>query len=185
MFDQLSDRLQGVLGEIRSRGKLSEDDVKKALREVRLALLEADVNFKVVKGFTDSLRERLDGAEVSHALNPGQTVVKGLARITGDLQSLGKALILADFGDLVISPSAGPATLTVNTLTLSASARLVLGKPGVSQSASQGFVTTAEATPPTAPFEPTASVAPVTKTSRSRRQKPAIEPVDDPLDPPF
>ncbi|MGZ5320563.1 MAG: signal recognition particle protein [Solirubrobacterales bacterium] len=78
MFDQLSDRLQGVLGEIRSRGKLSEDDVKKALREVRLALLEADVNFKVVKGFTDSLRERLEGAEVSQALNPGQTVVKAV-----------------------------------------------------------------------------------------------------------
>ena len=78
MFDQLSDRLQGVLGEIRSRGKLSEDDVKKALREVRLALLEADVNFKVVKRFTDSLRERLDGAEVSQALNPGQTVVKAV-----------------------------------------------------------------------------------------------------------
>ncbi|MGZ5355449.1 MAG: signal recognition particle protein [Solirubrobacterales bacterium] len=78
VFDQLSDRLQGVLGEIRSRGKLSEDDVKKALREVRLALLEADVNFKVVKGFTDSLRERLEGAEVSQALNPGQTVVKAV-----------------------------------------------------------------------------------------------------------
>ena len=78
MFDQLSDRLQAVLGEIRSRGKLSEDDVKKALREVRLALLEADVNFKVVKDFTSSLRERLEGAEISEALNPGQTVVKAV-----------------------------------------------------------------------------------------------------------
>ncbi|MDP9187854.1 MAG: signal recognition particle protein [Actinomycetota bacterium] len=78
MFDQLSDRLQGVLGEIRSRGKLSDDDVNKALREVRLALLEADVNFKVVKDFTDSLRERLAGAEISEALNPGQTVVQAV-----------------------------------------------------------------------------------------------------------
>jgi signal recognition particle subunit SRP54 len=78
VFDQLSDRLQGVLGDIRSRGKLSEEDVKKALREVRLALLEADVNFKVVKDFTDSLRERLEGAEISKALNPGQTVVKAV-----------------------------------------------------------------------------------------------------------
>src|ERR671916_709410 len=78
MFDQLSERLQGVLGDIRSRGKLSEDDVNKALREVRLALLEADVNFKVVKDFTASLRERLAGAEVSEALNPGQTVVKAV-----------------------------------------------------------------------------------------------------------
>jgi len=78
VFDQLSDRLQGVLGEIRSRGKLSDDDVKKALREVRLALLEADVNFKVVKNFTDGLRERLEGAEISDALNPGQTVVQAV-----------------------------------------------------------------------------------------------------------
>ena len=78
MFDQLSDRLQGVLGEIRSRGKLSDDDVKKALREVRLALLEADVNFKVVKDFTDGLRARLEGAEISDALNPGQTVVQAV-----------------------------------------------------------------------------------------------------------
>src|SRR3712207_4349859 len=61
VFDQLSDRLQGVLSDVRQRGKLSEDDVKKALREVRLALLEADVNFKVVKDFTESLRERLAG----------------------------------------------------------------------------------------------------------------------------
>jgi signal recognition particle subunit SRP54 len=75
MFDQLSERLQGVLGDVRSRGKLSEEDIKGALREVRLALLEADVNFRVVKEFTDSLRERLAGAEVSEALNPGQTVV--------------------------------------------------------------------------------------------------------------
>ena len=56
MFDQLSDRLQGVLSDVRSRGKLSEDDVNKALREVRLALLEADVNFKVVKDFTAALQ---------------------------------------------------------------------------------------------------------------------------------
>ncbi len=67
-----------MLSEVRSRGKLSEDDVKKALREVRLALLEADVNFKVVKDFTASLRERLEGEEVSEALNPGQTIVRAV-----------------------------------------------------------------------------------------------------------
>jgi signal recognition particle subunit SRP54 len=78
VFDQLSDRLQGVLSDVRSRGKLSEDDVKKALREVRLALLEADVNFKVVKDFTESLRERLAGEHIEEALNPGQTVVKAV-----------------------------------------------------------------------------------------------------------
>src|SRR3954452_8911593 len=78
MFDQLSDRLQVVLSDVRSRGKLSEDDVNKALREVRLALLEADVNFKVVKDFTASLKERLAGEDVSEALNPGQTVIKAV-----------------------------------------------------------------------------------------------------------
>ena len=72
MFDQLSERLQGVLSDVRQRGKLSDEDVNKALREVRLALLEADVNFKVVKDFTASLKERLEGAEVSEALNPGR-----------------------------------------------------------------------------------------------------------------
>src|SRR5581483_1178902 len=78
MFDQLSDRLQGVLTDVRSRGKLSEEDVNKALREVRLALLEADVNFKVVKDFTAALKGRLAGEEVSEALNPGQTVIKAV-----------------------------------------------------------------------------------------------------------
>ncbi|MBM3667630.1 MAG: signal recognition particle protein [Actinobacteria bacterium] len=78
MFDQLSERLQSALSDVRSRGKLSEDDVNKALREVRLALLEADVNFKVVKDFTASLKQRLAGEQVSEALNPGQTVVKAV-----------------------------------------------------------------------------------------------------------
>ncbi len=58
MFDQLSDRLQATLGELRSRGKLTEDDVDAAMREIRLALLEADVNFKVVKSFTAEVKER-------------------------------------------------------------------------------------------------------------------------------
>ncbi|HET8975208.1 MAG TPA: signal recognition particle protein [Solirubrobacterales bacterium] len=103
MFDQLSDRLQGVLGEIRSRGKLSEDDVKKALREVRLALLEADVNFRVVKDFTDSLRERLEGAEISKALNPGQTVVRAVNdELTELMGGSGRELAFASRGPTVI-----------------------------------------------------------------------------------
>ena len=65
MFDQLSERLQGVMDGVRDRGTLSDEDVAAALREVRLALLEADVNFKVVKSFTASLGERLEGAEVA------------------------------------------------------------------------------------------------------------------------
>src|SRR5919106_2298933 len=103
MFDQLSERLQDVMGEIRSRGKLSDDDVNKALREVRLALLEADVNFKVVKDFTESLRERLAGAEVSEALNPGQTVVKAVNdELTELMGGAGRELVFAPNGTTVI-----------------------------------------------------------------------------------
>ena len=76
MFDTLSDRLQEALGDVRSRGKLTEDDVNKAMRQVRLALLEADVNFKVVKEFTAGVKERALGQEVLDSLNPGQQVVK-------------------------------------------------------------------------------------------------------------
>jgi signal recognition particle subunit SRP54 len=76
VFDQLSDRLQETLSDVRSRGKLTEGDVDKAMREIRLALLEADVNFKVVKQFTSQVKERCLGAGVLDSLNPGQQVVK-------------------------------------------------------------------------------------------------------------
>src|SRR5436190_12513319 len=76
MFETLSDRLQSALSDVRSRGKLTEDDVSKAMRQVRLALLEADVNFQVVKGFTAQVKERALEADVLEALNPGQQVVK-------------------------------------------------------------------------------------------------------------
>jgi signal recognition particle subunit SRP54 len=76
VFDALSDKLQAVMSDVRSRGKLSEDDVNKAMREIRLALLEADVNFRVVKQFTASVKERALGHEVMGSLNPGQQVVK-------------------------------------------------------------------------------------------------------------
>jgi signal recognition particle subunit SRP54 len=103
MFDQLSDRLQGVLSDVRSRGKLSEDDVNKALREVRLALLEADVNFKVVKDFTASLKERLAGEDVSQALNPGQTVIKAVNdELTALMGGAGRDLVFAPSGPTVI-----------------------------------------------------------------------------------
>src|SRR5215210_3172924 len=103
MFDQLSDRLQGVLTEVRSRGKLSEEDVNKALREVRLALLEADVNFKVVKDFTAALRERLAGEEVSEALNPGQTVIKAVNdELTELMGGSGRDLVFAPSGPTVV-----------------------------------------------------------------------------------
>src|SRR2546421_3131715 len=76
MFDTLSERLQGALADVRGRGHLTEDDINKAMRQVRLALLEADVNFQVVKQFTCAGKERALGAEVREALDPGQQVVK-------------------------------------------------------------------------------------------------------------
>ena len=76
MLDSLSDRLGDALGDIRSSGRLSEDDLTKAIREIRLALLEADVNFDVVKQFVATVKERALGAEVADSLSPGQQVVK-------------------------------------------------------------------------------------------------------------
>src|SRR6188472_3276623 len=76
MFDSLSEKLQGALEGVRQRGALTDEDIAKAMREIRLALLEADVNFKVVKQFTSSVKERASGAEVAKSLNPGQQVVK-------------------------------------------------------------------------------------------------------------
>src|ERR671938_1711135 len=76
VFDSLAEKLQGTLSGVRQRGTLTEDDINKAMREIRLALLEADVNFKVVKQFTGTVKERSMGAEVIGQLNPGQQVVK-------------------------------------------------------------------------------------------------------------
>src|SRR4051812_46964129 len=76
MFDTLSERLQTALGDVRSRGKLTEDDINKAMRAIRLALLEADVNFQVVKQFTAAVKERALGADVRESLTPGQQVVR-------------------------------------------------------------------------------------------------------------
>jgi signal recognition particle subunit SRP54 len=76
MFDSLAEKLQGTLGDVRQRGTLSEQDVDAAMREIRLALLEADVNFKVVREFTSQLKERCVAADVIGRLNPGQQVVK-------------------------------------------------------------------------------------------------------------
>jgi signal recognition particle subunit SRP54 len=76
VFDALSEKLQATLADVRGHGTLTEDDIKKAMREIRLALLEADVNFKVVKQFTTTVRERCMGADVIGQLNPGQQVIK-------------------------------------------------------------------------------------------------------------
>lgn len=76
MFDNLSNKLQAVFKKLKGHGKLNEQNIKDALREVRLALLEADVNFKVVKEFIDKVRERAIGHEVLKSLTPGQQLVK-------------------------------------------------------------------------------------------------------------
>ncbi len=103
MFDQLSDRLQATLSDVRSRGKLSEADVDAAMREIRLALLEADVNFKVVKSFTKGLKERCLGAEVLESLDPGQQVVKIVNEELAELMGgAGRDLAYASSGPTVI-----------------------------------------------------------------------------------
>jgi signal recognition particle subunit SRP54 len=76
VFESLGEKLQATLSEVRQRGILSEEDINRAMREIRLALLEADVNFQVVKKFTATVKERCLGAEIIGQLNPGQQVVK-------------------------------------------------------------------------------------------------------------
>src|SRR4051794_3456521 len=78
MFEALSDRFEGIFDRLGRKGRLSEADVDEVLREIRLALLEADVNFKVVKNFIARVKEDLIGAELSEALNPAQQVVKAV-----------------------------------------------------------------------------------------------------------
>lgn len=91
VFESLSDRLQETLGKLRGKGKLSEKDVDAAMREIRLALLEADVNFKVVKDFIKRVKERSIGSEVLESLTPGQQVIKivneELTKLMGETES--------------------------------------------------------------------------------------------------
>ena len=75
-FESLTEKLQNVFKNLRSKGRLTEEDVKAALKEVKMALLEADVNFRVVKQFVKSVEERAIGQDVMNGLNPGQMVIK-------------------------------------------------------------------------------------------------------------
>ncbi len=103
MFDALSDRLDAALSEVRSRGTLSEDDIAKAMRAIRLALLEADVNFQVVKSFTAAVKERALGAEVLGSLNPAQQVVKVVRdELTALMGGAGRDLAIAGSRPTVI-----------------------------------------------------------------------------------
>ena len=103
MFDTLSERLQAALADVRSRGALTEDDINKAMRQIRLALLEADVNFQVVKQFTSAVKERALGTEVLGSLNPGQQVVKLVDdELTKLMGGAGRDLVFASSGPTVI-----------------------------------------------------------------------------------
>ena len=96
MFDNLSGRLQGIFSGLKSKGRLSEADIDAALREVRMALLEADVNYKVVKGFIANCRERCLEAKVMQSLNPSQNVIKVvLDELTALMGSTNTKLILS------------------------------------------------------------------------------------------
>ncbi|MGI8573509.1 MAG: signal recognition particle protein [Solirubrobacteraceae bacterium] len=96
MFDSLADKLQATLADVRGRGTLTEQDVNAAMREVRLALLEADVNFKVVKSFTEAVKARALGADVIGQLNPGQQVVKIVAdELTELMGGSGRELVFS------------------------------------------------------------------------------------------
>lgn len=91
VFEGLAEKLQNALGKLKGKGKLSEKDVDSAMREVKLALLEADVNFKVVKNFINTVKERAIGAEVMESLTPGQQVIKivneELTKLMGEKES--------------------------------------------------------------------------------------------------
>ena len=91
IFESLSDRLQETFKKLRGHGKLTEDDVNEAMREVRMALLEADVNFKVVKNFIKTVKERAIGQDVLETLTPAQVVIKivdeELTKLMGGTQS--------------------------------------------------------------------------------------------------
>jgi signal recognition particle subunit SRP54 len=103
VFDTLSDRLQEALCDVRSSGKLTEEDLTRALRAIRLALLEADVNFKVVKQFTAAVKEKALGADVLESLNPGQQVTKIVTEeLTALMGGSGHDLALARSGPTVI-----------------------------------------------------------------------------------
>ena len=103
MFDTLGDKLNAALGPLRSRGKLDEEVISRSMREIRLALLEADVNFRVVKDFVARVKERALGQDVARSLTPGQQVVKIVHEELATLMGTGDSkLVFASKGPTVI-----------------------------------------------------------------------------------
>ncbi|MCX5837304.1 MAG: signal recognition particle receptor subunit alpha, partial [Deltaproteobacteria bacterium] len=76
MFENLTDKLDGIFRKLKGRGRLDEENIQSALKEIRMALLEADVNFRVVRDFIEDIRKRAVGQEVLESITPGQQVVK-------------------------------------------------------------------------------------------------------------
>jgi len=117
VFSGLSQRLQDIMGKLRGKGRLSETDVKAALKEIKLALLEADVNYKVVKDFVAALQDKCTGAEILASLTPGQHVIKIVRdELTNLLGSTASALNMAPGKSvymLVGLQGAGKTTTTV------------------------------------------------------------------------
>lgn len=97
IFESLSDKIQGALNKLKGKGKLTEKDINNAMREIKLSLLEADVNFKVVKDFIKTLKERALGSEVMNSLTPGQQVVKIVNEEM--IKLLGESESKVDFSD--------------------------------------------------------------------------------------
>src|SRR5438128_11990058 len=107
MFDALSDRLQSALGDLRGRGKLDQEAISRAMREIRLALLEADVNFEVVKDFVAQVRERTLGQEVLKSLTAGQQVVKAVHEELTALMGAGSSKLAFTGRPPTVVPLAG------------------------------------------------------------------------------
>jgi signal recognition particle subunit SRP54 len=114
VFDTLSDKLQGALGDLRKKGRLDEDAISRAMREIRLALLEADVNFTVVRDFVAHVRERALGEEVLKSLTPGQQVVKIVHEELTSLMGEGSSgLALGKFSVILLAGLQGAGKTTV------------------------------------------------------------------------
>ncbi|MCF0131422.1 MAG: signal recognition particle protein [Pseudobutyrivibrio sp.] len=131
-FDSLSEKLQGVFKNLRGKGRLTEEDVKAALKEVKMALLEADVNFKVVKQFVNTVTEKALGQDVMNGLNPGQMVIKIVnEELTNLMGSETTELRFATGGDITTIMMAGlqGAGKTTTTAKLAGKVKLKGKKP--------------------------------------------------------
>jgi len=131
VFDSLADKLQGALGDLRKKGKLDEEAISRAMREIRLALLEADVNFTVVRDFVARVRERALGEEVLKSLTPGQQVVKVVHDELTELMGEGESgLAFAKFTVVLLAGLQG-AGKTTTAAKLALALRKQGRKPGL------------------------------------------------------